>query len=53
MDAIFAANSGEEAGYEIARQIVKAVCHIPSKNEISEFWEETSMSLDEVKSWFN
>lgn len=53
MDAIFAANSGEEAGYEIARQIVKAVCHIPSKNEFSEFWEETSMSLDEVKSWFN
>lgn len=52
MDTIFAANSGEEAGYEIAKQIIKAVCHIPSKGEFTEFWNETSLSISEIKSWF-
>ena len=37
MDAIFSANSGEEAGYEIAKQIVKAVCHIPRKANFLNF----------------
>lgn len=53
MDAIFSANSGEEAGYEIAKQIVKAVCHIPSKSEFSEFWNDVSLSVSEIKSWFD
>jgi hypothetical protein len=53
MDAIFSANSGEEAGYEIAKQIIKAVCHVPGKGEFSEFWDEVSLSVDEIKNWFN
>lgn len=53
MDSIFAANSGEEAGIEIAKQIIKAVCHVPSKNEFSEFWNDVSLSVSEIKSWFD
>lgn len=53
MDAIFVANSGEEAGYEIAKQIIKTVCHIPSKGEFSEFWDEVSLSVDDIKDWLN
>jgi len=52
MDAIFAANSGTEAGAEIAMQITKAVCHIPSKDEFSEFWDEAGLSVEEIKGWF-
>lgn len=52
MDAIFAANSGERAGKEIAKQIIKAVCHIPSAGEFSEFWDDIDVSIDEIKSWF-
>ena len=53
MDAIFAANSGGEAGYEIGKQIVKAVCHIPSKGDFEEFWDDVSLSISEIKSWFD
>lgn len=53
MDAIFAANSGSEAGIEIGKQIIKAVCHIPSRSEFSEFWDDVSLSLSEIKSWFD
>lgn len=51
MDLIFAANSGEEAGIEIAKQIIKAVCHIPDRGEFSEFWGDVSLSIDTIKSW--
>lgn len=53
MDSIFSANSGGEAGYEIAKQIVRAVCHIPTKSEFSEFWQETGLTLDQIKGWFD
>lgn len=53
MDVIFAANSGGEAGYEIAKQIIKAVCHIPSKGEFTEFWDDTCLSISEIKTWFD
>lgn len=53
MDVIFAANSGGEAGYEIAKQIIKAVCHIPSKGEFAEFWDDTCLSISEIKTWFD
>jgi hypothetical protein len=52
MDSIFAANNGVEAGGEIAKQIIKAVCHLPSKSEFSEFWDDVSLSISEIKSWF-
>lgn len=53
MDVIFAANNGGEAGYEIAKQIIKAVCHIPSKGEFTEFWDDTCLSISEIKTWFD
>lgn len=52
MDYIFAANSGAAAGVEIGKQIIKAVCHVPSKSEFSEFWDDASLSVAQIKSWF-
>lgn len=52
MDAIFAANSGAEAGFEIGKQVIKAVCHLPGRSEIGEFRQEVALSAEEVKGWF-
>ncbi len=40
MDKIFGAISGTDAGMEIAAQVVKAVCHVPTRSEFGEFWDE-------------
>lgn len=40
MDAIFATYGSSMANMEVAKLIVKSVCHIPSKSEFSEFWRE-------------
>ena len=53
MDKIFSSNSGEEAGYEIAKQVIKAVCHIPSRGEFAELWDDVSLSISDIKSWFD
>lgn len=52
MDIIFAENSGGRAGFEIATQVAKDVCHIPSKIEFKEFWNDVSLSISEIKSHF-
>lgn len=53
MDQIFAAHGGEKAGKEIAILIIKAVCHIPSPGEISDFINETGLSLSKLKDIIN
>lgn len=52
MDAIFAASSDTEAGVEIGKQIVKAVCHLPSRSEMADFQQDVALSVSEVKGWF-
>lgn len=53
MDRIFAANDNGKAGEEIAKLIIKAVCHIPNTGEFRKFWNECGLSLDTIKSWFD
>lgn len=53
MNDIFAANDNSKAGKEIAYQIVRAVCHLPSRSEISDFFDETSISLSWLKDLFS
>lgn len=48
----FAASSGTEAGVEIGKQIVKAVCHLPSRSEMADFQQDVALSVSEVKGWF-
>ena len=52
MDAIFAANSGKQAGIEIGKQVIKAVCHLPSRSEFADFQQDVALSVSEVKGWF-
>ena len=49
MDDIFAAHGGTRAGREIAVLIVKAVCHIPKWGELSEFIDDTDLSVSKLR----
>lgn len=48
MDEIFAAHGGARAGQEIAVLIIKAVCHIPKWGELSEFIDDTGLSVSKL-----
>lgn len=48
-DKIFADCNNSSAGTEIATLIIKAVCHIPTPGELSDFFDESGLSLRGIK----
>lgn len=48
-DRIFGSIDNSEAGTEIAAQIVRAVCHIPSPSEFHDFFSESGLTIRDFK----